>query len=64
MTALFAYFTFNAFWLSIPPIIAFAFVYAATRHEQAAAIARHALRVIFWTFVAMAIVFLILRFTT
>lgn len=64
MTALFAYFTFNALWLSVPPILAFAFVYAATRHERSAAIARHAFRVIFWTFTAMAVLFLILRFTT
>lgn len=64
MTPLFAYFTFNALWLSVPPIAAFALVYAATRHERFGPIARHAGRVAFWTFAALAVIFLLLRLTT
>lgn len=64
MTGLFAYFPFNALWLSVPPILAFAFVYAGTRHERMVPIVRHAGKVVFWTFAAMAAVFLILRLST
>lgn len=60
MTSLIAYFSFNAFWFALPPVAAFSFVYAATRHEEMSLILRHAARVLFWTFVFLAAIFLLL----
>ena len=62
--ALFAYFTFCQLWLMIPPALAFAFVYAATRHEEMALILRHAGRITFWTFFFLGIIFAALYLMT
>lgn len=40
-------------FLVFPLVLAFAFCYAATRHERADLIIRHALRFVFWFFLAV-----------
>lgn len=64
MIGLFAWFSFSAFWLAIPPILAFSLIYAATRHEEPGVIFRHAARVLFWTFVFLGVIFLLLGWAT
>ncbi|MDO4587248.1 MAG: hypothetical protein Q4C95_08115 [Planctomycetia bacterium] len=55
---------FQQIWLSIPLVIAFALVYAATRHEDVIPILKHALRIITWIFAFLILVFFILSFST
>lgn len=62
--ALFAYFSFSHFWFAIPLVLAFALVYAGTRHEETARIFRHAGRVVFWTFLFLAVIFGLLVWAT
>lgn len=54
---LFAYFSFCQLWLILPPAVAFAVVYAATRHEDMTPIFHHAGRIAFWTFFFLGIIF-------
>ncbi|MBO7678614.1 MAG: hypothetical protein IJG83_08110 [Thermoguttaceae bacterium] len=61
MSALFAYFEFSAFKLAILPVVAFALVYAASRHERPETILRHAFKVLLWTVAATAVFYILLR---
>lgn len=62
--SLFAYFSFSPFWFAIPPVVAFALVYAGTRHEEMTPILRHAGRVISWTVVFLVLIFVLLAWAT
>ncbi len=62
MDPLFAYFTFSAFWLALPLTLAFAFVYAATRHEEIQPILWHTGKLVFWLVGCTFLIFLILYF--
>jgi len=59
---LFALLNFNQFWLAIPLILAFSFVYAATRHEEMLPIIKHAAQVCGWTVFFIIVIFGILYF--
>lgn len=61
---IFAYFAFTPLWFLIPLAAAFALVYAATRHEELPRIAKHAGRVVFWTFLFLGIIFAALWFAS
>lgn len=61
MSALFAYFEFSAFKLAILPVVAFALVYAASRHELPEPILRHAFKILLWTAAAAVIFYILLR---
>ena len=61
---IFAYFTFSPIWLLIPLAAVFAFVYAATRHEELPIIGRHAGRVAFWTLFFLGVIFAALWLAT
>ena len=50
----------NNLWFALPLIVSVSLVYAATRHEDVAAILRHALRVAVWITGFMAIILAIL----
>lgn len=50
----------NSMWYSLPLITAVSLVYAATRHEEARPILRHAGRIAVWIVGFMAVIFLLL----
>jgi hypothetical protein len=47
-------------WYALPLIVAVSLVYAATRHEEAVPILKHALRIGLWIVGFMAVVFVVL----
>ncbi len=51
---------FNDMWYSLPLVLVFSLVYAATRHEQVGQILRHAWRVGIWVAGFMAIIFVVI----
>ncbi len=52
------------FWYAIPLIVAVSLVYAATRHELMAPIMSHAVRIGVWIVGFMAIIVVVLAFTS
>jgi|BioPla2DNA2_1021312.scaffolds.fasta_scaffold46302_2 ATP/ADP translocase len=52
---------FAQIWLAVPLVVAFSFVYAATRSESPREILRRASSVGFWLFFFLALVAVILR---
>jgi hypothetical protein len=50
----------NSFWYALPLVVSVSLVYAATRHEEVAAILLHAFRVAVWISGFMLLVFAIL----
>ena len=51
----------NDLWYALPLLISISLVYAATRHEETAAILLHALRVAAWIVGFMAVIFVVLQ---
>lgn len=60
----FALLTFLHIWLVIPLVVVYCLVYAATRHEDAKSIFRHAGSLMGWMFLFLAVVYALLSWLT
>ena len=51
----------NDMWYAVPLIVVVSLVYAATRHEEAVSLLKHAGRVAAWITGFMAVIFVLLK---
>lgn len=51
----------NDLWFALPPIVVVSMVYAASRHEEAGPLLRHAGRAALWIIGFMAGIFIVLE---
>lgn len=51
----------NDLWYALPPIVVVSLVYAASRHEDAGPLLRHAVRAALWIIGFMAAIFVVLE---